>query len=162
MANTTIPAAPPTKERATHIEVVARIRPLQISMQSSSSYFGGTELPPAGALSSTATRKPPIPNSRIGMGTSSKKTTEENNETVSLSPEELFYAWEVNADGDTATQSHRTNIIQGRTHTYTLDKVYDAAASTKQVYEQSVKPLVSAAMEGTCVCFLSCYVSLAR
>jgi hypothetical protein len=118
-------------------------------MQSSSSYFGGTELPTSS--SSSPSRKPPVPGGRIGAG---KKAIDNNNNKgadgrgETAAPEDLFYAWDV-VGADTACQSQKTEIIPGRTHAYSLDKVYDAAFSTKQVYEQSVKPLVTAAMEGT-------------
>lgn len=144
--------ASPAKERPTHIEVCARIRPLHISMQSSSSYFGGD------AIGSSPARKPPIPSGRIGMGT--RKTLGDppgyhnQPQQSKIAPEDLFYAWDV-VGPDTATQSPKTEIIPGRTHTYTLDKVYDAACSTDKVYEKSVKPLVTAAMEGKFIC-VSC------
>jgi hypothetical protein len=47
-------------EKSTHIEVCARVRPLQISMLSSSSYFGGNEDHISKDATSPA-RKPPVP-----------------------------------------------------------------------------------------------------
>jgi hypothetical protein len=57
-------------------------------------------------------------------------------------------AWIVNDEGDTASQSTSTDLIQGRTHSYTLDKVYGPDSITKNLYDNSVNPLVKAAMEG--------------
>jgi len=63
-------------------------------------------------------------------------------------PEQTFVAWDVNNDSDTVGQSEHTTKIQGRTHSYTLDKVYQTDASTQDIYQQSVAPLVISAMEG--------------
>lgn len=87
---------------------------MQISMQSSSSYFGGKdkELSPH--------RKPPVPR----KGIQPPKSTGRKNKEDARSPvveEDIFYAWDVLGD-DTATQSPRTDIVPGRTHQYTLDK----------------------------------------
>ncbi|CAB9531876.1 Kinesin-like protein KIN (Partial), partial [Seminavis robusta] len=133
----------PSAEKKTHIEVCARIRPLQITMQSSSSYFNDHHASP---------RKPPVPSTRRAGGIPTPKASAKGNKTPQKSPapiaeEDLFYAWDV-IGKDTASQSPRTDIVQGRTHQYTLDKVYGPTCSTKEVYAQSVKPLVMSAMEG--------------
>jgi hypothetical protein len=148
-------------ERATHIEVCARVRPLQISMQSSSSYFGGGNSSPLAADTTiTSPRKPPVP-SRIGKGVSNipslkkKSSSDKDKEkpqskvaaAVAAAEADLFYAWDVTSN-DTAAQSPRTDIVPGRTHQYTLDQIYGPSCNTRQVYQQSVKPLVLAAMEG--------------
>lgn len=124
----------------THIEVCARIRPLQITMQSSSSYFGGKD------TMTSPSRKPQIPK----RGIQPPKSTTKKQEEPPKSPSEdgLFYAWDV-VGNDTATQSPRTDIVPGRTHQYTLDKVYGPSATTKDLYNKSVRPLVNSAMEGT-------------
>ena len=57
------------------------------------------------------------------------------------------YAWDV-VDDDTVTQSPTTEIILGRTHTYTLDSVYGPDCQTAEVYQKSVHDLVHAAMNG--------------
>ncbi|CAB9518708.1 Kinesin-like protein KIN [Seminavis robusta] len=133
----------PSAEKKTHIEVCARIRPLQITMQSSSSYFNDHHASP---------RKPPVPSTRRAGGIPTPKASAKGNKTPQKSPapiaeEDLFYAWDV-IGKDTASQSPRTDIVQGRTHQYTIDKVYGPTCSTKEVYAQSVKPLVMSAMEG--------------
>ena len=62
-------------------------------------------------------------------------------------PNEMIYAWDV-MDRDTVTQSPRTELVPGRTHTYTLDAVYGASITTQQLYDASVRDLVRAALEG--------------
>jgi len=57
------------------------------------------------------------------------------------------YAWDV-VDTDTVAQSPLTDIVPGRTHTYTLDSVYGPDCSTETVYQKSVKDLCTAAMDG--------------
>lgn len=137
-SNGTISSSGATSERNTHIEVCARIRPLQISMQSSSSYFGGVSTAPT---TSSSPRKPSLPSNsaRQGLPPSSAPAI--------IAPEDLFYAW--NTEGsDTAAQSPRTELIPGRTHQYTLDKVYGPSCTTRDLYNESVKDLVNSAMEG--------------
>jgi centromeric protein E len=57
-------------------------------------------------------------------------------------------AWNVSKDGDTAAQSEHTDIIEGRTHSYTVDKVYGTSSTTQELYENSIYPLVKSSMEG--------------
>ena len=45
-------------------------------------------------------------------------------------------------------QSDRTDIVQGRTHQYTLDRVYGPTQTTRELYTHSVQNLVHAAMDG--------------
>ena len=140
-------------ERQTHIEVCARVRPLQISMQSSTSYFNNNSNDKDGSN----LRKPPVPpggrgSSKIGGGIpprgSTQKSQQQQQQPQQPGPEEnLFYAWDVVGD-DTAAQSPKTEIVQGRTHQYTLDKVYGPSNTTRDLYNQSVKGLVHSAMEG--------------
>ena len=109
----------------THIEVCARIRPLQIS-KSRDGYFSNS---PA-----------------------RRKVAKPHRPSPSKSQEE-FVAWDVNGDGDTAAQSCKTELIQGRTHSYTLDKVYGTQASTKDIYDRSIRSLVNSSMEVRSVLF---------
>jgi len=114
-------SAPPP-EKSTHIEVCARIRPLQITMQSSSSYFGDPSATASSIKkdsSGSPSRKPPVP-SRIGKGIVPPSSNKKNNNTAGANnampiPEDLFYAWDV-LGGDTASQSQKTELVQGRTH----------------------------------------------
>lgn len=62
-------------------------------------------------------------------------------------PPPTTYAWDV-VSRDTVRQSESTDIVPGRTHTYTLDRVYGPDATTQQLFDQSVRDLVRAAMEG--------------
>jgi hypothetical protein len=105
----------------THIEVCARIRPVVI-LTEREGYFD----------SKKQSRLSP----KKGQGAPSPSTDKGG------------IAWDVSADGDTAAQSEKTDLIQGRTHSYTLDKVYGGNQPTKDVYDQSIHPLVQAAMEG--------------
>jgi centromeric protein E len=56
-------------------------------------------------------------------------------------------AWDVVTD-DTVCQSRETDYVQGRTHSYTLDRVYSPLTTTQQIYQQSVRPLVQSALDG--------------
>jgi centromeric protein E len=56
-------------------------------------------------------------------------------------------AWHV-LTTDTVGQAPETNPVPGRTHQYTLDKVYGPDTNTQELYQRSVKDLVLAAMEG--------------
>jgi hypothetical protein len=126
-AKTTVKA--PTKAAAekTHIEVCARIRPVVI-LTEREGYFDSKKL----------SRPTPKNGSRIpGRQGPPSPSTDKGG-----------IAWDVSADGDTAAQSENTDLIQGRTHAYTLDKVYGVDQPTNDVYDQSIHPLVQAAMEG--------------
>lgn len=59
-----------------------------------------------------------------------------------------FVAWDISEDSTTASQSSKTEKIQGRTHSYTLDKVFGSEATTHEIYDESVASLVKSAMEG--------------
>ena len=123
-----------------HIEVCARVRPLTVSKASSNSFFE--------KHSKSSPRKPGIPQRgrptglavprKIGSGTTKPKTTETVNTT---------YAWDCFGK-DTASQSPETDRVPGRTHSYTLDRVYGPTEETAALYDRSVQPLVHAAMDG--------------
>lgn len=51
-------------------------------------------------------------------------------------------------DDDTVAQNAATDIVPGRTHTYTLDRVYGPDTDTRTVYQHSVRDLVHGAMDG--------------
>jgi centromeric protein E len=76
-----------------------------------------------------------------------EQQTNNNNKSSSSSDSSLIYAWDVVSE-DMITQSSQTDIILGRTHSYTLDKVYDPAANNLHVYKNSIQNLVHAAMDG--------------
>ena len=59
----------------------------------------------------------------------------------------MIYAWEA-CSHDTMRQSPHTDLVPGRTHMYTLDRVYGAESTTQQLYETSVQHLVHSALEG--------------
>ena len=118
----------------TNIQVCARIRPLIVEEQ-------------APSKNTTTTKRRsflPIPtrNKQNNVQQQQSSNTDDNNMSSA------FVAWDVSEETKTASQSTKTTRIQGRTHSYTLDKIYDSQSSTKQVYDQSVSSLVNAAMSG--------------
>jgi len=151
--------------RKTHIEVCARLRPLHVSgTESSNGFFLRTAAGAAAASGRIRTptkrassafvdnhrslpRKPQLPSS-TGKNTAGRLIVPNM-----LFPgrkkdeEEFFYAWDIQSD-DTASQSLRTERISGRTHNYTLDKVYGPQSTTADLYGKSVRDLVHAAMDG--------------
>jgi centromeric protein E len=58
-----------------------------------------------------------------------------------------IYAWNI-ASNETITQSCQTDIVSGRTHQYTLDRVYGPDVTNRQLYDGSVRSLVHAALDG--------------
>jgi hypothetical protein len=56
-------------------------------------------------------------------------------------------AWDV-ISNNAIQQSAKTERIQGRTISYTVDRAYGSLATTAELYEQSVQPVVRAALEG--------------
>ena len=135
--------------RKTHIEVCVRIRPLEVATESSNSFLvqrsnGGTRnSPPSHSSSGTrrgATRTPRqsnLPRIRNLFKRSHSPDPADAN----------IVAWE--RVGDVSVkQSPHTNLIQGRTHTYTLDQVYGPTCTTKDVFGKSVQDLVHAAVDG--------------
>lgn len=143
-------------ERSKHIEVCVRLRPLVVrSNVSSSSFFhnknhstsspknspNNSRLPTTTRTSRLATpsRKPAIPKFR---GTATPSAAPPQPEPPD---DAATYAWNV-VTQDTVSQAF--GVVQGRTHQYTLDRVYGPQASTAALYDQSVRDLVLAAMEG--------------
>lgn len=108
----------------TNIEVCARIRPLEIH----TGRTGFFEAPSQRKRTLSYQKKKQAP------GT--------------ISQEGDVCGWDVSVDGDTAAQSDNTEIVAGRTSSYTLDKVYGMQSTTRQLYDNSVHSLVKAAMEG--------------
>lgn len=62
--------------------------------------------------------------------------------------DDTFVAWEISDDNTSAYLSSKTKKVQGRTDSYTLDRVFGTDATTDQIYEESVASFVKAAMEG--------------
>mmetsp|Transcript_30547 Transcript_30547/g.73280 ORF Transcript_30547/g.73280 Transcript_30547/m.73280 type:complete len:671 (-) Transcript_30547:1697-3709(-) len=108
-----------------HIEVCARIRPLKIQTGR------------AGFFEAPSQRK-------RNLSHNSKKKQAPG--TMSKEGEEC--GWNISEDGETAAQSDNTEIIVGRTTSYTLDKIYGMQSTTRELYDTSVHSLVKAAMEG--------------
>lgn len=123
----TIPAPKPEKVDGellkTNIEVCARIRPLQVKTDGEGYFAQKSAL----------------------MEGSKSKMTELRASQLQL---DEMVAWDVSDDGETAAQSSQTPLIPGRTHSYTLDHVYGPHATTKELYQRSIKSLVDRAMEG--------------
>ena len=125
----------------TRIEVCARVRPLVISVDREGFFDGGVAGKGSSARRSVrgggSPRTPKSPNNDSSSSASKVDTSHDT-----------FVAWDVNQDGDTAGQSKKTDIVQGRTNSYTLDKVYSPTATTNDIYEKQVHSMVKAAMEG--------------
>ena len=115
----------------THIEVCARVRPLQVQTDGQ------------GYFSSKATSQ---------QQQQQQKPAPTNNKSVGASASEPgdVVAWNVSEDGETVAQAStsQTPQIPGRTYSYTLDHVYGPDSTTKQLYHRSLKSLVDRAMEG--------------
>ena len=121
----------------TNVQVCARIRPL--NTQSSNSKECNSFL-----ASTTSTRRHLsfIPGGKYSS--QRKKVTQSKSGSQSDSS---FVCWDIK-DCTTASQCDKIEKIQGRTHSYTLDKVFGTDSSTDQIYQDSVASLVKAAMEG--------------
>lgn len=132
----TVPAAHPDKIDGevlkTRIEVCARIRPLEVPSSDGQGYFASKQ--PSGR--------------RLMNGIKPKKTERSSSRPSSVKKGDNVVAWDVSDDGETAAQSPKTELVQGRTHSYTVDHVYGPQATTKELYERSIKSLVDRAMEG--------------
>lgn len=151
-------------ERSKHIEVCVRLRPLSVrSHLSSSSFFhkqpaqrgssSGLRAPTSHrsgipsrstTTNSSTPRKPAIPKFR---GNASATPPQPEQQQQQQQPNETRYAWDV-IGPDTVSQEPSTILVPGRTHQYTLDRVYGPTTTTASVYDQSVRDLVLAAMEG--------------
>jgi len=140
----------------TNVKVCARIRPL--SNQSSKSkehdsVFKSTSARrnlsfiPGGNYSNR--RKATASSTTTTSTTTTATTTSSGSHSNQRSQGEgTFVAWDISDDSATASQSNKMEKIQGRTHSYTLDKVFGTDTSTDQIYHNSVASLVKAAMEG--------------
>lgn len=123
--------------KSTNIEVCARIRPLLTNSSNggSSSNLRSTSLKsrlnnPSRRRILDARRKNPL-----------------NQAPSSSNRDSKIVAWNVLAD-DTVQQSEQTERVQGRTISYTLDRVYPPEATTDDLYSNSVKKLVLATLQG--------------
>jgi hypothetical protein len=135
------------KDRQRHIEVCARIRPLTIQKESSNSFFEKQQSQSAGTSKSNL-RRPGIPRPS-SLRTPPRPKAAPTPEVISAPPpSQSVYAWDC-FGGDTVSQStDSTELVKGRTHAYTLDRVYGPDQSTQQLYDNSIKSLVHAAMDG--------------
>jgi len=148
-----------TEQRSKHIEVCVRLRPLAIQKEPSNSFFekqarAGSlrkaQLPRGGGGIPTSTT------SRSSTSTSTTKTGIPSRRPPPVPPvlastadtrNQSIYAWKT-VGTDTVTQSQQTDLVQGRTHSYTLDRVYGPDLTTRHLYDNSVSSLVQAAMDG--------------
>ena len=141
--------------RKTHIEVCVRIRPLVIGAESSNSFLIQRNEKPSTPSGSRrgATRTPRSSGGSNGGFSNSSSHHQRKGwglfkRSHSPDPEDgKIVAWERVGD-TTVRQSPKTNLIQGRTHTYTLDQVYGPTTQTKDVFDRSVQDLVHAAVDG--------------
>ena len=161
--------------RHTNVQVCVRVRPLVVSTTPQRFFDTNktqakqspsrrpsrlSKLPPRSPLvcnsNSSARRKSSLPNyahdtestSARGGGDDAADPSPE----MLLSPDSTCCAWEVVMDDSpvtTTVQQHPDTRIPGRTHAYTLDRVYGSSSTTLDMYEQSVRPLVeSTVLEG--------------
>jgi hypothetical protein len=143
------------KDRQRHIEVCARIRPLTIQKESSNSFFekqsqsqSASQTPAKSGL-----RRPGIPRP-TSLRTPPRPKAKTPAPTPDVSPPAqpapaTTYAWDCIGD-DTVSQRNDSTaeLVKGRTHAYTLDRVYGPDESTQQLYDNSIQSLVHAAMDG--------------
>jgi centromeric protein E len=122
----------------THIEVCARIRPLQVATDREG-YF------------ESSSRKVPGSPQKKSIGSPQKKSAG-SPQKKSLGASQLslddVIAWDVSEEGNTAAQCSQTELVQGRTHSYTLDNVYGTNSTTRELYDESIHSLVKRGMEG--------------
>ena len=128
----------------TNVQVCARIRPL-----STRSKLKGCE----GLVKSSSPKKKLNFNAVVNSSSRRKpvslpSTTSKNNRIHKPQDKGTFVAWDISDDNTSAHQSNKTEIVQGRTFSYTLDKVFGTDATTGGIYDESVKCLVKAAMKG--------------
>jgi hypothetical protein len=147
--------------RKTHIEVCVRIRPLVIVSESSNSFLldrNGGKANAASASSSSSVRggrrkgqiaRPGTVSSASRGGGSRFRNLlfKRSNSNDSEDDNSSIYAWE-RVGATTVKQSPDTNLIQGRTHMYTLDQVYGPNDITQSVFDKSVQELIHAAVDG--------------
>jgi len=133
--------------RNTNIEVCVRVRPLAVSndakffeTKSRQSPCGnsGRIRPPSRLSRPGSMRMTPQQQSRKPVPESPQKTT---------ALDDVRPAWDV-VDNDTVQQSASTTHVQGRTHLYTLDRVYGPSSTTAELFQNSLRPVVESAMDG--------------
>ena len=128
----------------TNIEVCGRVRPLAVSNETKFFERKSRQSPPGGRI------RPP---SRLSRPSSIRKTPKETSRETGESPQkpssldDIRPAWDV-IGTDTVQQSASTTRIQGRTHSFTLDRVFGPTATTALVFDHSVRPIVESAMDG--------------
>lgn len=132
--------------RNTNIEVCVRVRPLAISndkkfFETRTTNAGGGRVRPPSRLSrpGTSIRRTPTQQPR------KQPAPESSQKSAAL--DDVRPAWDV-IPPDTIQQSPSTTILQGRTSCYTLDRVYGPASNTSELFENSFRSLVEAAMDG--------------
>jgi hypothetical protein len=143
------------KDRQRHIEVCARIRPLTIQKESSNSFFEKQQSASASQTpAKSGLRRPGIPRPsslRTPPRPKAKTPSAPTPETPTQQPpaQAATYAWDC-IGGDTVSQRNDSTaeLVKGRTHAYTLDRVYGPDESTQQLYDNSIQSLVHAAMDG--------------
>ena len=118
------------KKLYTNVQVCARIRPLH------------TEREP---LAKTSPTKRYL--KKLSSGSFSSKTSSTSS-SQSSQGNGAFVAWDISGDNASASQSNRIEKVPGRTHSFTLDRVFGPDSTTDGIYHDSVAPLVKAAMEG--------------
>ena len=148
--------------RKTHIEVCVRIRPLEVATESSNSFLIKQQQQQRNGVTSVVTpssRRGAVRTPRGGTSTPTggsgqrfrnllfKRSHSPDPSTSADDDDQGRVAWERVGD-TTVRQAPHTNLIQGRTHTYTLDQVYGPTHTTQQVFTQSVQDLVHAAVDG--------------
>jgi hypothetical protein len=157
--------------KETNIEVCVRIRPLVVDT-SGTPFFSTTTTTTSSSTTITNKLSQSLSNKRVvnvkpWATTSSSprfisrlqpppsRTTPLKLPPKSSSTEKLeaetahsHNAWNI-VDDTTVRQSEtHTEHIQGRTEHYTLDRVYGTTSTSKELYANSVKPVVESAMEG--------------
>lgn len=175
----TTPQSPVGEEdvRNTNIEVCVRVRPLAVSNDFS---FFETKTRPSSPTNVIGGRvRPPSRLSRPGSSirnmtprqTPRKQPIPESSSQISATLDDARPAWDV-VDIDTLQQSASTTHVQGRTHSYTLDRVYGPISTTSELFQHSLRPVVESAMDGyhasvfaygqtsTGTFFLHCYSSI--
>lgn len=128
----------------TNVQVVARIRPVTIKSNANELFFHTAAATPSRRrrLIGLKHKKKDKDSQQPPLQLDDSTTT-----TTTTSTSDTFVAWDV-IDGDTARQSDKTEQVKGRTHSFTLDKVFGTTSSTQQIYDVSVKSLVVSAMQG--------------
>lgn len=130
-----------TTKLLTNVQVCGRIRPLDSQSKSNERETLVKSPPPKRHLKlSPGANHPNRTNPAAFSSATSNKRRLQNDGT--------FVAWDISDDNTNASQSDNTQRVQGRTHSYTLDRVFGTDATTDEIYHESVAPLVKAAMEG--------------